>query len=29
LQDYEKFLNIWNDDPEKNLTILKRLFKPI
>jgi len=29
LRDYEKFLNIWNDEPDKNLTILKRLFKPI
>ena len=29
LEDFEKFLNIWSDKPEKNLTILKRMFKPI
>jgi hypothetical protein len=29
LQDYEKFLNMWSDDDKRNLTILKRMFKPI
>jgi len=29
LEDYSKFLNIWSDDVEKNLTILKKLFKPL
>jgi len=29
LKDFEKFLNLWYDEPEKNLTVLKRLFKPI
>jgi hypothetical protein len=29
LKDFEKFLNLWYDEPEKNLTVLKRLFKPV
>ena len=29
LDDFEKFLNIWSDDQKKNLTILKKLFKPL
>ena len=29
LQDYEKFLEMWSNDPKKNLTILKRFFKPL
>lgn len=29
LEDYEKFLEIWNDDTTKNLTILKNIFKPL
>jgi len=29
LEDYEKFLNIWNNDVEKNLTILKNIFRKI
>jgi hypothetical protein len=29
LEDYGKFLNIWNDDTTKNLTLLKKLFKPL
>jgi hypothetical protein len=28
-EDYEKFLNIWSDDTNKNLTLLKKLMKPI
>lgn len=29
LGDYEKFLNLWSDNPRKNLAILKRFFKPL
>jgi hypothetical protein len=29
LQDYEKFLEMWSDNPRKNLGILKRFFKPL
>jgi len=29
LEDYEKFLAIWSDKPNKNLTLLKALFKPL
>jgi hypothetical protein len=27
--DYEKFLNMWSDKPDRNLAILKSLFKPL
>jgi hypothetical protein len=29
LDDYEKFLALWSDEPQKNLTILKSLFRPL
>jgi len=29
LEDYEKFLEMWSNDPKKNLTILKKFFKPL
>ena len=29
LGDYEKFLEMWSDNPKKNLTILKKFFKPL
>jgi len=29
LEDYEKFLEMWSSDPKKNLTILKKFFKPL
>jgi len=29
LNDFEKFLSLWSDEPQKNLTILKSLFKPL
>ena len=29
LEDYGKFLNLWNDDTTKNLTLLKKIFKPL
>jgi len=29
LDDYGKFINIFSDNPTKNLTILKALFKPL
>jgi hypothetical protein len=29
LEDYEKFLALWDDRPNKNLPILKSLFRPL
>jgi hypothetical protein len=29
LEDYEKFLSLWSDKPNENLTLLKALFKPL
>jgi hypothetical protein len=29
LDDYVKFLNMWSDNPKKNLAILKEFFKPL
>jgi hypothetical protein len=29
LEDYEKFLQHFRDDPKKNLTLLKEFFKPL
>ena len=29
LDDYGKFLNLWYDDTTKNLTLLKKIFKPL
>jgi hypothetical protein len=29
LQDFEKYLEIWSDRPEKNLKLLKSFFKPL
>ena len=29
LEDYERFLNMWNDDTKKNLTLLKKFMKPL
>lgn len=29
LEDYEKFLEHFRDDPKKNLTLLKEFFKPL
>jgi len=29
LGDYEKFLEMWDDNPKKNLTLLKKFFKPL
>lgn len=29
LEDYEKFINMWNDEPNRNLKILKAFFKPL
>ena len=29
LEDYEKFLEMWSSNPRKNLTMLKKLFKPL
>jgi hypothetical protein len=29
LEDFEKYLEMWNDDPKKNLKILRAFFKPL
>jgi hypothetical protein len=29
LEDYEKFLALWDDNPNKNMGLLKSLFKPL
>lgn len=29
LDDYSKFLEMWSNDPKKNLTLLKKFFKPL
>jgi len=29
LEDYEEFLNLWSDNPEENLKLLKAYFKPL
>jgi hypothetical protein len=29
LEDFEKFIALWSDEPNKNLTILKAFFKPL
>lgn len=29
IDDFKAFLDIWDDDPKKNLRILKKLFKPL
>lgn len=29
LDDYEKFLNMWDETPSKNLKLLKSFFKPL
>lgn len=29
IDDYRNFLNLWSDDSKENLTILKKLFKPL
>jgi hypothetical protein len=29
LEDYEKYLGMWSDNPKKNLKLLKAFFKPL